>query len=181
MGRLIPNALYPSSLRVSFFSVLLSADITDIVIFVPDDPKRNRVLILDLLALHMLRTSAESESSTIISYHPNSEWKTTPAESLYSRVYLVGQSVYWQKIFANSDDPTFVLLATLWYALYSWDESFEILWEHICQLVRCMNCLELHTNFRPVIRSFVRWARTTWMSHKSCTKYVPISFSMPLY
>ncbi|KAF8463036.1 hypothetical protein JB92DRAFT_3136636 [Gautieria morchelliformis] len=97
-----------------------------------DEPDRSRILILDLLALHMVRMSAKS--STIISYHPPSEWMTSDAASLYSRVYLAGQSVYWQNIFTKSNDPTFVLLATLWYALYAWDEAFETLWEHICQL-----------------------------------------------
>ena len=96
--------------------------------------KRNRVLILDLLALHMVRT--HPESSTIISYHPSPEWKTTTAENLHSRVYLAGQSVYWQNIFKKDNDPTFVLLATIWYALYAWDEAFETLWEYICYLVR---------------------------------------------
>ena len=84
----------------------------------------------------MIRSS--TKGGTIISYHhPRSEWQTTSAESLYSRVYLVGQSVYWQKIFKNSNDPTFVLLSILWYALYAWDEAFEVLWEHICLLVCC--------------------------------------------
>ncbi|KAF8584986.1 hypothetical protein K439DRAFT_1616330 [Ramaria rubella] len=92
---------------------------------------RDHVLILDLLALHMVR---QPENSTIISYHPTSEWKTTSAANLHSRVYLAGQSIYWQNIFKKSNDPTFVLLATLWYALYAWDEAFETLWEHICQL-----------------------------------------------
>lgn len=103
--------------------------------FVTEDPSRSRVLILDLLALHMVRTNIES--NTIISYHPTSDWKTTSARNLHSRVFLAGQSVYWQNIFKKEDDPTFVLLATVWYALYAWDEAFETLWEHICQLVRC--------------------------------------------
>jgi hypothetical protein len=51
-------------------------------------------------------------------------------------VYLAGQSVYWNKIFRESNDPTFVFLTMLWYALYAWDQAFELLWEHICLLVR---------------------------------------------
>ncbi|KAF8516402.1 hypothetical protein JB92DRAFT_2267729 [Gautieria morchelliformis] len=103
----------------------------------------NFLLILDLLALHMVRTN--SGSSTIISYHPPSQWKTTSAKSLYARVYLAGQSVYWRNIFKKSSDPTFVLLATLWYALYAWDEAFETLWEHICQLeLRVISTKKLH-------------------------------------
>lgn len=49
---------------------------------------------------------------------------------------LVGGSVYWQKIFDKSQDPTFVFLAILWYALYAWDESFELLYSHVSELVR---------------------------------------------
>ena len=105
------------------------------MLFTLDDPTRNRVLILDFLALHMVRTNLEC--STIISYHPAPKWKATRAENLHSRVYLAGQSVYWQNIFKKDNDPTFVLLATIWYALYAWDEAFETLWEYICQLVRC--------------------------------------------
>jgi hypothetical protein len=143
MERLIPNTLYPLFLpTVSWFDLIVSIVYLHLIFgFVPD-PKTlkptTRVLILDLLALHMVRTSSKSESSTIISYHPGPEWKTTSAETLYSRVYLVGRSIYWQKIFQNSDDPTFVLLGTLWYALYAWDEALETLWEHIGELVRCV-------------------------------------------
>jgi len=48
----------------------------------------------------------------------------------------VGESVYWQKIFEQSKDPTFVFLAILWYALYAWDESLDHLYTHINWLVR---------------------------------------------
>lgn len=120
-----------------FWSVTLFIPTDSVITTVPfvlDDPERSRVLILDLLALHMIRTN--QGSSTIISYHPPSQWTATTAKSLHSRVYLAGQSIYWQNIFKKVNDPTFVLLATLWYALYAWDEAFEILWEYICQLVR---------------------------------------------
>jgi hypothetical protein len=46
-----------------------------------------------------------------------------------------GQSVYWQKIFQDSPDPTFVLLAFIWHAMYAWDEALEDLYAHICHLV----------------------------------------------
>ena len=91
------------------------------------------VLITDFLAIHMYRAR---ENSTIITYHHAPEWHTTTAKKLHTRISLVGQSVYWQNIFKESQDPTFVLLSTLWYALYAWDEAFEILWEHIARLVR---------------------------------------------
>jgi hypothetical protein len=48
----------------------------------------------------------------------------------------VGESVYWQKIFEQSKDPTFVFLAILWYALYAWDESLEHLYAHMNWLVK---------------------------------------------
>jgi len=47
----------------------------------------------------------------------------------------LGQSVYWQKIFQVSPDPTFVLLVFIWHALYAWDEALQDLYTHICSLV----------------------------------------------
>ncbi|KAF6751701.1 hypothetical protein DFP72DRAFT_473080 [Ephemerocybe angulata] len=44
------------------------------------------------------------------------------------------QSVYWQKIFQRSADPTFVLLIYIWHAMYSWDQAMENLYSHICYL-----------------------------------------------
>ena len=38
-------------------------------------------------------------------------------------------------IFQNSTDPTFVLLATFWHALYAWDEALQFLYTHFCWLV----------------------------------------------
>ncbi|KAF8523162.1 hypothetical protein BU17DRAFT_43987 [Hysterangium stoloniferum] len=88
------------------------------------------ILITDFLAIHMLR----AQNSTMITYHPPSEWCATTAGKLHTRISLVGQSVYWQNIFEKSPDPTFVLLSTLWYALYAWDEAFETLWKYISKL-----------------------------------------------
>jgi hypothetical protein len=39
-------------------------------------------------------------------------------------------------MFQVSNDPTFVLLTFLWHAMYAWDEALEILYTHICTLVR---------------------------------------------
>ncbi|KAG0699512.1 hypothetical protein DFH29DRAFT_1001932 [Suillus ampliporus] len=89
------------------------------------------MLFIDLLAIHMVRGV---ETSTIISYHPESTWCRTPAKRLHSLMQLVGDSVYWQKIFRKSKDPTFVFLAILWYPLYAWDESFELLDYHVGDL-----------------------------------------------
>ncbi|EGO22793.1 hypothetical protein SERLADRAFT_439555 [Serpula lacrymans var. lacrymans S7.9] len=86
------------------------------------------ILMLDLLSLHMVRSK---DTSTIISYHSDSDSHRTGAERMNGLLYSIGQSVYWQKIFSKTSDPTFVLLSMLWYALYAWDESFEILYAHI--------------------------------------------------
>ncbi|KAG2138016.1 hypothetical protein DEU56DRAFT_945835 [Suillus clintonianus] len=89
------------------------------------------ILLHDLLAMHMARAE---DSSTIISHHPNSSWRRPSPKRLHSLVYRAGQSVYWQKIFDKSKDPTFLFLAILWYALYSWDQAFESLYNHILSL-----------------------------------------------
>ncbi|OJA16732.1 hypothetical protein AZE42_07560 [Rhizopogon vesiculosus] len=86
------------------------------------------ILLQDLIAIHMIR---EVDSSTIISYHPTSSWRRPSAKRLHSLVNRAGQSVYWQKIFTQSRDPTFLFLAIMWYALYAWDQSFEVLYVHI--------------------------------------------------
>ncbi|KAF8553795.1 hypothetical protein OG21DRAFT_1463498 [Imleria badia] len=88
----------------------------------------NIILLQDLLAIHMYRTPT---TSTILSYHPSSELQRTSAKRLQSLVQRTGDSVYWSKIFARSKDPTFLFLAILWYALYEWDEAFEVLYRYI--------------------------------------------------
>ncbi|KAG2130887.1 hypothetical protein DEU56DRAFT_740368, partial [Suillus clintonianus] len=94
-------------------------------------PMGDDSLFIDLLAIHMVRGV---KTSTIISYHPDSTWCRTSAKRLHSLMKLVGESVYWQIIFKKSKDPTFVFLAILWYALYAWDESFELLYSHVSDL-----------------------------------------------
>ncbi|KAI6158564.1 hypothetical protein EDD17DRAFT_1779460 [Pisolithus thermaeus] len=91
----------------------------------------HEILLQDLLAIHMVRGK---KSSTIISYHPISHLQKTSAKRLQSLVQRTGDSVYWSKLFDKSKDPTFVFLAILWYALYAWDESFEVLYRHINRL-----------------------------------------------
>lgn len=77
----------------------------------------------------------DKDGSTIISYHPAPEWKSTSARYFHSRVRIAGESVYWQSLFRSSEDPTLVMLCMLWYALYAWDEALENLYVHICWLV----------------------------------------------
>jgi hypothetical protein len=75
--------------------------------------------------------------STIISYHSPGPHQTK-AHALKTRMLLAGQSRYWKKIFASTIavDPTPVLLSLLWYPIYTFDESFETLYDYICWLVR---------------------------------------------
>ena len=49
------------------------------------------MLFIDLLAIHMVR---DVETSTIISYHPESTWRQTFAKRLHSLTRLIGGSVY---------------------------------------------------------------------------------------
>ncbi|KAF4613036.1 hypothetical protein D9613_011166 [Agrocybe pediades] len=90
-----------------------------------------RLLVLDLLSVHLIR---RAQGSVIISYHADKDLPTTTAPYLHERIQFAGQSVYWQKIFQTSPDPTFVLLTFMWHALYSWDEALENLYTHICSL-----------------------------------------------
>lgn len=94
------------------------------------------VLFFDVLAIHMVRDVKEN---TIISYHPESKGHRTPAKHLRSLIQFVGESMYWQKIFGKSKDPTFLFLAILWYALREWDESLDLLFRHVSELV-CSPC-----------------------------------------
>ncbi|KAF9559806.1 hypothetical protein CPC08DRAFT_637387 [Agrocybe pediades] len=91
----------------------------------------DRLLVLDLLAVHLIRNV---NGSTIISFHPTLNLPTTTAAFLQERIRFAGQSVYWQSIFQRSADPTFLLLAFMWHALYAWDEALENLYDHICSL-----------------------------------------------
>lgn len=90
-----------------------------------------RVLLLDLLSVHLIRNK---HGSTIISYHPSMALPTMTAPFFHSRIRFAGQSVYWQNIFQKSPDPTFIFLTFLWHALYAWDEALENLYDHICYM-----------------------------------------------
>lgn len=73
------------------------------------------------------------QSSTIISFHP--KLRKATAKRLHSLINRTGRSVYWSKNFESSNDPTCLFLCFLWYAMYEWDEVFEVLYSHINQLV----------------------------------------------
>jgi len=110
------------------------------------------MLFIDLLAIHMVR---EVKTSTIISYHPESTWCRTSAERLHKLMMLVGGSVYWQHIFKKAEDPTFLFLTILWYALYACDESFEALYKHVSVLV-CILLARVASNIADITYSGVR-------------------------
>ncbi|KAG1898680.1 cora-like Mg2+ transporter protein-domain-containing protein [Suillus fuscotomentosus] len=103
---------------------------TPIDIQAPFSTGGGHMFFIDLLAIHMVR----GKESTIISYHPESTGQLTSAKHLRSLIQLVGKSVYWQKIFDKSKDPTFLFLAFLWYALYEWDESLDSLYSYVSEL-----------------------------------------------
>jgi len=77
----------------------------------------------------------EFPSSTVISYHPDHEGHATITKGLHARFRLIGGSVYWQNIFSQCADPTFLFLSILWHAVYAWDEALETLYAHISTLV----------------------------------------------
>lgn len=74
-------------------------------------------------------------ASTIISCHSSLKLQGTCAKRLHTLVQRMGDSIYWSKIFKRSKDPTLLFLATMWYALYAWDEAFEVLYRYINALV----------------------------------------------
>ncbi|KAG1864687.1 hypothetical protein DFJ58DRAFT_724662 [Suillus subalutaceus] len=106
-----------------------------IYVMAPLNLHGEHVLLIDLLAVHMIR---EKNSSTIITYHPPLRDRTT-AERLYQVMERAGGSVYWNRIFAASEDPTFFFLVILWYALYAWDETFEVLYNRIKDMEVILN------------------------------------------
>lgn len=89
-------------------------------------------------------------NSTIISYHAGPEYRVTTARDLHRRLSAAGRSVYWNNIFAHNDDPTFVFLVLLWYALYAWDETLEALYAHICSLVRSSFDVNRHFSHQQI-------------------------------
>jgi hypothetical protein len=100
------------------------------VISIPFPGGNTGKYILHLVSIHMVRAV---ESSTIISCHP--KFRRATADQLHSLINRTGRSVYWSKIFEKSKDPTCLFLCFLWYAMYAWDEVFEVLFAHINSLV----------------------------------------------
>jgi hypothetical protein len=57
-----------------------------------DSTTDQKILYPDFLGIHMIR---DTKSSTIISYHHDLDGRTTSAQDLFTRLKLVGRSVYW--------------------------------------------------------------------------------------
>ncbi|KAF8199527.1 hypothetical protein BJ912DRAFT_921939 [Pholiota molesta] len=125
----------------------------------------DRILLLDLLAFHMIR---DKNGSTIISYHPTKEWKSTSAVYLRTRVGHAGTSVYWQSLFRRSDDPTMILLCMLWYAMYAWDEALENLYVHICWLSFRKTVLFVRTTSNPAMEDHPDLDECTKIMDREC-------------
>ena len=128
--------------------------------------------------MHMIRST---NSSTIISYQPESHRQGTTAKNVHDRVFLAGQSVYWNKLLRASNDPTFVLLIMFWYACYAWDQAFEMLWEHICRLV-CLSAILVirhNLNLLLIIRNLTLLASGRYNLPKNYIESEPIFFIMP--
>ncbi|KAJ4474453.1 hypothetical protein J3R30DRAFT_3258195, partial [Lentinula aciculospora] len=115
-------------------SILMQAPIIDVEAPLVLTSNPNKLLVLDLLSLHVIRRN------TIISYHLPSTppFNTTSASTLHKRLLAAGRSVYWSHIFQStvpSGDPTFVTLSLLWYPLYAWDEVLDSLLGEVAFLV----------------------------------------------
>ena len=147
---------------------------------------------MDLLSVHLVRNI---HGSTIISYHPTLNVPATTAKFLHERIRFAGaskliikfhsliqtpgQSVYWQSMFQNSQDPTFVLLTFIWHAMYAWDEALENLYEHICSLVSRVSFSRLmHPNLqtgRPCNLNYRHATYSRTPSHQSPSSSLPLS------
>ncbi|KAG9311168.1 hypothetical protein JVU11DRAFT_8235 [Chiua virens] len=116
----------------------------------------NKHVFQDLLSVHMVRGA---RTSTILSYHP--EMREGTADQLHSLIHRTGDSVYWQKLFERSKDPTCLLLCFLWYAMYEWDELFETLYAHINTLETLLGSQDIReTRELHILQAHLLYYRT---------------------
>ncbi|KAF9028575.1 hypothetical protein BDZ89DRAFT_1066050 [Hymenopellis radicata] len=92
----------------------------------------NRIIVHDLLGIHAVRHGPDHHNpSTIITYVPPTRDPksdaSTSASTLNTRVLATGRSVHWSDLYRTTADPTLLVLAQLWYPLYSWDETLEVI------------------------------------------------------
>ncbi|PFH48071.1 hypothetical protein AMATHDRAFT_181098 [Amanita thiersii Skay4041] len=125
----------------------------------------------DLLSLHMLRSETET---VIISYHAHDTYGSTSAQQLCHRLRQVGRSVYWNKMLGKTNDPTFVLISILWYALYAWDEALESLYSHICKLeTKAMGLESIEfTRELHIIRAHLLHYASLLLDFKKAVKFI---------
>ncbi|OJA15002.1 hypothetical protein AZE42_07800 [Rhizopogon vesiculosus] len=111
------------------------------------------VLFIDLLAIHMVRST---DKSTIISYHPESRLVSS-AKRLHLLMELVGDSVYWQNIFSKSKDPTFLFLAILWVEviLFKYTQESDVLKESRVEHTHDLHTLQAHLlHYQSLLHAF---------------------------
>jgi len=72
--------------------------------------------------------------------HPPFQYHST-AHHRKMPVHSWAPSLLEQYILQNKE-LHILLSAILWYALYAWDESFELLYSHLCSLVRSPHALK---------------------------------------
>ncbi|KAJ6605314.1 hypothetical protein DFH09DRAFT_1257012 [Mycena vulgaris] len=150
----------------------------------PLNLSNGHLLLHDIFAIHMVRSPA---LSTLISYHPPDRHWATEASTLRTRLLAAGQSVYWNKIFTStmSSDPTFVLLALLWYPLYAFDEALDSLYVHICELesqvIGSKDIMKLTQDLHLVRAHLLHYASMLEEFRKSVkfVKDTPIPMSQP--
>ena len=136
----------------------------------------DKYVLQDLLSVHMVRAV---QSNTIISYHPTLRNKT--AVQLRCLIDRTGDSVYWSKIFHKSKDPTCLFLCFLWYAMYEWDEVFEVLYTHITHLVSMALVMGLICHIHRLHRNKRFSTLIISGRHVNCTFCKRIYFTIELY
>ncbi len=117
----------------------------------------NRIIVHDLLGIHAVRHGPDHHNpSTIITYVPPTRDPksdaSTSASTLNTRVLATGRSVHWSDLYRTTADPTLHVLAQLWYPLYSWDETLEVLTAEVIWL-EAHTLSTIHTNKSPIIPS----------------------------
>ncbi|KIL65409.1 hypothetical protein M378DRAFT_10795 [Amanita muscaria Koide BX008] len=130
----------------------------------------HRALVLDLLSVYLVRNVA---GNTIISFHANVRLPTTKASYLHERIRFAGQSVYWQRILKQTDDPTFLMLIFLWHAMYAWEEALHHLYEHIGVLeITVVNTVQRPLTEVYIIRAHLLYYSSLLVVFKKMIQYI---------
>ncbi|KIL65408.1 hypothetical protein M378DRAFT_10794 [Amanita muscaria Koide BX008] len=130
----------------------------------------HRALVLDLLSVYLVRNVA---GNTIISFHANIRLPTTKASYLHERIRFAGQSVYWQRILKQTDDPTFLMLIFLWHVMYAWEEALHHLYEHIGVLeITVVNTARRPLTEVYIIRAHLLYYSSLLVIFKKVVQYI---------